>query len=355
MITVGMSGGVDSSVSAWLLTQTHSDVQGVFMHNWEEDGRGECRADQDRRDALMMCASLNIPFSSRNFAKEYKEHVFQEFLDGYARGVTPNPDILCNREVKFKVFLDDCLKNGADKIATGHYVRHEQKNGRSLLLRGVDPNKDQSYFLHAINQTALSHAVFPIGHLHKTEVRKLAEREGLVTAYKKDSTGICFIGEQDFKSFLKKYLPATDGDIVNEQGDKIGRHHGALYYTVGQRAPIGGVKGCDASLPWFVLEKDVGQNKLIVGQGHHHPRLYQTHLETSVASWIDDNPPSSSFEGEVQIRHLGEAIPAKIIVKNTGGLDIQLKTPHYAAALGQSAVVYQGDICLGGGEITKAE
>lgn len=353
MIAVGVSGGVDSSVAALLLREEHKNVRGVFMHNWEED-TGECRADMDRKDALRVCAALDIPFSSRNFSKEYKEQVFREFLDGYSRGTTPNPDILCNREVKFKVFLDDCLAQGDDFIATGHYVRKSERNNRSVLLRGVDPGKDQSYFLHAITHDALSRSLFPIGHLPKSEVRALAEKAGLVTARKKDSTGICFIGEQDFKTFLKQYLPAQEGQVVNEDGRVVGRHAGALYYTTGQRAPIGGVKGCDANIPWFILAKDVAANRLVVGQGHDHPALIHNHIQTNAFSWIDGRPPSTSFEGEVQVRHLGEALPALITCNDDGGVSIQMTAPHRAASIGQSAVVYQGDVCLGGGEITSA-
>lgn len=354
MIAVGVSGGVDSSVSALLLAKEHTDVRGVFMHNWEDDGTGECRADVDRRDALRVCAAIGIPFASRNFAKEYKENVFAEFLEGYARGVTPNPDILCNREVKFKVFLEDCLNEGAEFIATGHYVRKGQAKGRSLLLRGVDPSKDQSYFLHAITHDALSRALFPIGHLPKSQVRTIAEEAGLVTARKKDSTGICFIGEQDFKTFLRRYLPAQDGEVVTEDGRVVGTHGGALYYTVGQRAPIGGVKGCDASVPWFVLHKDVANNRLVVGQGHDHPALVHDTIVAERFSWIDGRPPSSSFEGEVQVRHLGQALPARIDVRDDGTVRMSMHRAHRAAAIGQSAVVYQGDVCLGGGEIVQA-
>ena len=354
MIAVGVSGGVDSSVSALLLKEQGLDVRGVFMHNWEDDGNGPCRAEADRMDALRVCAALDIPFATRNFAKHYRDHVFQEFLDGYARGITPNPDILCNREVKFKVFLDDCLDMGADQIATGHYVRKESINGRDVLLRGVDPTKDQSYFLHAISYTGLSRAIFPIGHLPKSEVRRLAAASGLITARKKDSTGICFIGEQDFKTFLSKYLPAQSGDVVTENGVVVGRHAGALYYTVGQRAPIGGVKGHDASIPWFVLDKDVANNRLIVGQGHDHPKLIHNYLAVEDFSWIDGQPPATTFEAQVQIRHLGEAIDCDVVVSDAGKVSMKCRAPHRAAALGQSAVLYQGDVCLGGGPIAFA-
>lgn len=353
MIIVGVSGGVDSSVSALLLKQKYAEVKGVFMHNWEDDGNGECRAEQDRLDALRVCAKLGVPFASRNFAKQYKEEVFAHFLDGYKRGITPNPDILCNREVKFKVFLDDALAQGADKIATGHYVQKGMRKNRAVLLRGHDSGKDQSYFLHAITHDALMRSEFPIGHLEKKVVRALAEEAGLVTANKKDSTGICFIGEQDFTTFLSRYLPAQPGDIVDESGRVIGQHGGALYYTTGQRAGIGGVKGADSSLPWFILEKDVVSNTLVAGQGRNHPKLIHSHLEVRNFSWIDGTPPASSFEGEVQIRHLGEALPAKVVCLDDGSVIMDLLASHWAAALGQSAVIYQGEICLGGGEITK--
>ena len=354
MIAVGVSGGVDSSVSALLLAQQGHDVRGVFMHNWEDDGSGLCRADEDRRDALRVCAALGIGFSSRNFAAQYRDQVFAQFLDGYAKGFTPNPDILCNREVKFKVFLDDCLAQGADQIATGHYVQKEYRNDQAVLLRGADPSKDQSYFLHAITHQALDKAVFPIGHLPKSKVRELAATHNLVTARKKDSTGICFIGEQDFKSFLARYLPATAGDIVTEDGRIIGQHHGALYYTVGQRAPVGGVRGHDATMPWFILDKDVANNRLVAGQGHDHPRLIHSHLLVEEMSWIAGHPPASSFEAQVQIRHLGQAIDCQVTVQDNGQLDIFCASPHRAAAKGQSAVLYQGNRCLGGGPISDA-
>lgn len=348
MIVLGVSGGVDSSVCAVLLKKQNQDVRGVFMNNWE-DGGPECRAEEDRLDALRVCGMLGIPFSTRNFAQNYKEQVFAQFLDGYKKGFTPNPDILCNREVKFKVFLDDALASGADQIATGHYARMEMRSGQAVLLRGVDPKKDQSYFLHAITQDALCRAVFPLGHLTKTEVRALAQEHGLLNAKKKDSTGICFIGEQDFKTFLKSYLPAHTGEIVTEKGQVVGRHEGALYYTVGQRAPVGGVKGA-SSLPWFILRKDVQSNTLVVGQGADHPSLNLTSLRLSELSWIAGHPPASSFEAEIQIRHLGETRRAQVHVKDDLAM-VTLDAPHFAAAQGQYGVLYQNDVCLGGGVI----
>lgn len=349
MIVVGMSGGVDSSVSALLLSNKSTPIKGVFMHNWEEDG-GECRADEDRKDALLICSRLLIPFSTRNFSSQYMENVFKEFLDGYKNGFTPNPDILCNREVKFKVFLNDAISMGASHIATGHYVQKEQMGNSFALLRGVDKTKDQSYFLHAITQEALQRSIFPIGHLPKEKVRAIAMENNLVTASKRDSTGICFIGQKDFKSFLSSYLPAKKGLITTVDGKAVGEHQGALYYTQGQRAPVGGVKG-HSDAPWFILEKNVEENILIVGQGKDHPLLNPSTIQARDVSWINKTPPSSSFTCQVQVRHLGQAIDADVKVLDDGKVNISLSTPHFAPAKGQSAVFYDGDICLGGGPI----
>lgn len=348
MIIAGMSGGVDSSVAALLLKQAGETVHGVFMKNWEDDP--ECRADADRMDALRICASLDIPFSSRNFAATYRDQVFSEFLRGYARGFTPNPDILCNREVKFKVFLQDALSQGARGIATGHYASKDVVNGRARLLRGMDPGKDQSYFLCAVTSAALDFVEFPIGHLPKSQVRAIAAEAGLLTAAKKDSTGICFIGEQDFKTFLAQYLPASSGEIVDEAGRVLGTHAGALYYTIGQRAPLGGVKGATGE-GWFVLEKDVVNNRLVVGQGSCHPRLMANGLTTSEASWVAGVPPASSFTGEIQVRHLGAAEPAQIHVQDDGTVRVAFDQVVRAIAPGQMAAIYQGEVCLGGAEI----
>lgn len=347
MISLGVSGGVDSSVCAVLLKERGLPVRGVFMNNWE--GGAACRAEQDRLDALRVCASQGIPFSTRNFAQQYKDQVFAQFLDGYKNGHTPNPDILCNREVKFKVFLQDCLDNGATHVATGHYARVHHDNNRAYLLRGKDPSKDQSYFLHAVPEHALRHAVFPLGDMLKTEVRQIAHKHNLVNASKKDSTGICFIGEQDFKTFLAKYLPAQEGHIQTEKGDVVGRHVGALYYTIGQRAPLGGIKGFEP-LPWFVLDKDVTNNVLVVGQGKDHPMLNRATFNVVDLSFVAGHSPSTEFDCEVQIRHLGEAIPAKVRMTDTGAI-VHLARAHWGAAKGQYAVMYQGDLCLGGGVI----
>jgi tRNA-specific 2-thiouridylase len=352
MIAVGVSGGVDSSVAALLLKRAGHDVRGIFMHNWETNDPA-CRAEADRLDALRVCAALDIPFSTLNFADTYKREVFARFLEDYARGITPNPDVLCNREVKFKVFLDAALAAGAQYVATGHYARKARVGDRWALLRAVDPSKDQSYFLQAITQSALAHAMFPLGALPKVQVRHLAAEAGLVTAKKKDSTGICFIGEQDFKTFLSRYLPAQPGQIVDESGRVLGQHPGALYYTAGQRAPLGGVKGA-ADQPWFVLAKDVANNRLVVGQGADHPRLMASGLATAPASWIAGDPPSDQFDAQVQIRHLGQAHPARVEVRSDGTLSVRFQDPVRAVAAGQAAAIYQGDVCLGGAEIAQA-
>jgi tRNA-specific 2-thiouridylase len=349
MIVCGMSGGVDSSVTAWLLKERGTQVHGVFMRNWD-NGDPKCHADADRVDALRVCASLNVPFGVMDFQVAYREQVFQAFLDGYARGVTPNPDILCNREVKFGVFLEAVLATGASHLATGHYARKAERAGRPVLLRAVDRNKDQSYFLSAINERALSYAQFPLGELTKPQVRDLARHAGLMTAQKKDSTGICFIGERNFREFLSGYLPAQPGNVVDDEGNVLGTHEGALYYTVGQRAAVGGQKGRPQG-SWFISEKMVATNTLVAVLGHDHPALLSTHARVSDPSWIWGSPPSSRFTGEVQLKHLGEAHAATIDVDSNGGVSINFDAPVRAAAPGQQAVFYQGDLCLGGGEL----
>jgi tRNA-specific 2-thiouridylase len=349
MIVCGMSGGVDSSVAAYLLAQRGEQVNGVFMRNWDE-GDPECRAEQDRMDALRVCASLNIPFRVMDFSSVYRQQVFQSFLDGYARGTTPNPDILCNREVKFGVFLDAVLSTGAERLATGHYARKATRQGRAVLLRAVDPSKDQSYFLSAIDGQALARAEFPLGELPKSQVRQIAREAGLLTAGKKDSTGICFIGERDFKDFLARYLPAQPGPIVDLDGRQVGTHQGALYYTVGQRAPVGGIKGGQAG-PWFIARKLVAQNTLVIVPGTHHPDLMSSQALTDTAHWIAGAPPAAVFDCQVQLRHLGQAHAARVRVGDDGRAHIEFQEPVRAVAPGQQAVFYQDDLCLGGGEL----
>lgn len=349
MIVCGMSGGVDSSVAAYLLAQRGEQVNGVFMRNWDE-GDPECRAEQDRMDALRVCASLNIPFRVMDFSAVYRQQVFQSFLDGYACGTTPNPDILCNREVKFGVFLDAVITAGAERLATGHYARKGMRQGRAVLMRAADPSKDQSYFLSAISGEALARAEFPLGELPKSQVRQIARDAGLLTATKKDSTGICFIGERDFKEFLARYLPAQPGPIVDLAGRTVGRHQGALYYTVGQRAPVGGMKGAEPG-PWFIAHKRVVDNTLVIVPGSDHPALMSTQATTSVAHWIAGNPPGSAFDCQVQLRHLGQPHDARVSVDNDGRAHIDFSEPARAVAAGQQAVFYQDEVCLGSGEL----
>lgn len=350
MIVCGVSGGVDSSVAAMLLAQSGQQVEGVFMRNWAENDP-QCRAEQDRQDALRVCAKLGIPFRGVDFSEVYRRQVFQALIDGYERGITPNPDILCNREVKFGVFLDHVLSRGAAGLATGHYARRGTHKGKAVLLRAVDRSKDQSYFLSEVSSQALEYVQFPLGELPKTQVRELARQGGLLTAEKKDSTGICFIGERDFKQFLASYLPAQAGDIVDQDGNKIGSHPGALYYTIGQRAPVGGVRNGPAG-PWFIVSKDVRANILVAVPGIDHPDLYSTQANTQRAHWIAGDPPRGVFRGQVQLRHLGQAHEAQIRVLDDGTTSIAFDEPVRALAAGQQAVFYDNDLCLGGAQLT---
>ncbi|MCB1827999.1 MAG: tRNA 2-thiouridine(34) synthase MnmA, partial [Coxiellaceae bacterium] len=290
-IIVGMSGGVDSSVAAWLLKQQGHDVTGVFMQNWQADNDDpHCTAEQDLTDARAVADKIGIPLKTVSFANEYWDRVFQYFLDEYAAARTPNPDILCNKEIKFKAFLDYALDAGADAIATGHYVRRGAANGHYQLLRGLDNNKDQSYFLYTLQQHALAHALFPVGELEKSEVRRIAQDVGLITHNKKDSTGICFIGERKFKQFLNEYLLARPGKIVTPKGDVIGEHAGLMFYTLGQRQGlnIGGLKHYPEA-PWYVLAKNIPNNELIAGQDHNHPLLMHHDLTCNQVHWISDD------------------------------------------------------------------
>lgn len=349
MIVCGISGGVDSSVAARLMINNGHEVQGVFMRNWVENDP-QCRAEQDRLDAVRVCAKLGIEFRIMDFSRTYREQVFQALVDGYARGITPNPDILCNREVKFGAFLDKVIASGAQGLATGHYARREFRAGKAVLLRAIDTSKDQSYFLSQVSSQALEYVHFPLGVLSKSQVREIARREGMVTAEKKDSTGICFIGERDFKEFLSNYLPAQQGEILDQAGRKIGHHPGALYYTVGQRAPVGGVKN-GPSGPWFIVAKDVATNTLVAVPGHDHPSLLSTRAGTGKAHWIAGDPPSTRFDCQVQLRHLGKAYPASVCVRDGGEVEIDFHEPVRAVAPGQQAVFYLNELCLGGAEL----
>ncbi|MBT3179576.1 MAG: tRNA 2-thiouridine(34) synthase MnmA [Candidatus Marinimicrobia bacterium] len=352
-ITVGMSGGVDSAVAASILVEQGYEVEGLFMKNWEDDSK-YCSAEEDYKDALQVCDVLGIPLRSVNFAKEYWDRVFQNFLDEYKAGRTPNPDILCNTEIKFKEFLNYAKDLGADKIATGHYVRNQKLNGKIELLKGLDPGKDQSYFLYRLNQEQISTALFPIGNLEKSNVRARAEKLGFDIFDKKDSTGICFIGERDFKEFLQQYLPAQPGIMKTSDGTKVGEHDGLMYYTLGQRKGlgIGGGHG-DGDGPWYVLDKDLTNNELIVGRGHTHAGLYQRCLTASNIHWISGEAPTSeNLMGK--IRYRAQDANCRITNLNDTEISVEFEDPRFAIAPGQSVVFYNGDVCLGGAIIDKA-
>ena len=349
-IVVGMSGGVDSAVSALLLKRAGHDVIGVFMKNWEEkDDEGVCTATADWQDVQACCEKIDIPYYSVNFAKEYRERVFSLFLDEYRKGRTPNPDVLCNREIKFKAFLDFAMKLGAERLATGHFCRLREEADGVKLLRGVDTNKDQSYFLYMLTQPPLRRAVFPVGGLTKGEVRALAEEAGLPVAKKRDSTGVCFIGERDFKPFLQGFLPAQPGPMVTEAGETIGRHDGLMYYTLGQRRGlgIGGQKGGDGGR-WFVIEKDLKNNRLVVAQGEDSPRLYTTHCRASQATWVAGRAPAASFDCTAKYRYRQPDQRVHVETDGNGGLLVTAYEPQRAVTPGQSVVLYDGEVCLGG-------
>ena len=354
-VVVGMSGGVDSSVAAWLLRERGESLAGLFMQNWDEDAGGECRAEDDRRDALKVCGQLGIPFLARNFAADYWAGVFETFLAEYRAGRTPNPDVLCNREIKFKTFLDEARALGAEKIATGHYARVDKFDGRWRLLRGVDTSKDQSYFLHQLGQDQLAATVFPVGELPKSEVRAIAERLGLATARKKDSTGICFIGERDFRAFLAQYIAITPGEIVDPDGVVLGRHDGIAFYTLGQREGlhVGGVRGRPQA-PWFVVGKQAAKNRLVVDQGDS-PLLRSTRLRSEAMHWIAGEPPGFPLRCEAQTRYRQPPQACTVSPRDDGGIDVAFDAPQRAVTPGQSVVLYRGDECLGGAVIAATD
>ena len=350
-VIVGMSGGVDSSVSAYLLMQQGYQVEGLFMKNWDEDdGTEYCTAKEDLADAQQVCDTLGIHLHQANFAAEYWDNVFEHFLAEYKAGRTPNPDILCNREIKFKAFLEYAKVLGADLIATGHYVRRGERDGETVLLKGLDNNKDQSYFLHAVGSDEIAMTLFPVGELEKPEVRRIAEANNLVTASKKDSTGICFIGERRFKDFLQQYLPAQPGRIETPDGDDIGEHHGLMYHTLGQRQGlgIGGLKDYPDA-PWFVAGKDLTRNVLIAVQGKNHPLLFKDWLTTTDVFWVNQ-PISEPLRCKAKVRYR-QADQDCIIEPTDSGYRVVFDQPQRAVTPGQSVVFYLDDICLGGGVI----
>jgi len=355
-VIVGMSGGVDSSVSALLLQERGYHVEGLFMKNWnEDDGTEYCTAAADLMDAVAVCQKLGIYLHTANFAKQYRENVFEHFLREYKAGRTPNPDVLCNREIKFKVFLDFADKLGADYIGTGHYAQKVTRNGQTCLYKGLDPDKDQSYFLHAVSGREFARTLFPIGELQKSQVRKIAEENELVTHDKKDSTGICFIGERRFKDFLQTYLPAQPGDIVTTEGEVIGQHQGLMFHTIGQRQGlgIGGIAGAKEQA-WYVAGKSLDDNQLIVVQGGQHELLFTDSLTASQLHWVNNEPPASNFRCAAKTRYRQIDQECEVLVKPGQTLDISFDLAQRAVTPGQSVVLYDGDICLGGGIIERA-
>jgi tRNA-specific 2-thiouridylase len=351
-IVVGLSGGVDSSVAAFLLQEQGYDVECIFMKNWEDDDNEICSSANDYNDALEVCEILGLPLHSVNFSNEYWDKVFAHFLEEYKAGRTPNPDVLCNREIKFKAFLDYALQLGISKIATGHYANVKETPSGFQLLKGIDRNKDQSYFLYMLSKKPLSKSTFPIGKIKKQEVRKLAKKAGLPIAEKKDSTGICFIGERNFRQFIERYLPEQPGDIVSNEGEKVGTHNGLMYYTIGQRKGlgIGGGHG-KSNLPWYVIEKIMDKNILIVCQGNDHPLLYSNIITASQLHWISGAAPDEGKQLAAKIRYRQKDKICRIEPVNGDSAIIYFEEPVFAAAPGQSVVLYDGEICLGGGII----
>ena len=368
-VVVGLSGGVDSAVTAHLLKQQGHEVIGIFMKNWEDDDDSEyCSSNVDFVDAAAVADVLGIEIEHVNFAADYKDRVFSEFVREYQAGRTPNPDILCNAEIKFKSFLDHAMRVGAEKIATGHYarVRLNEATGRHELLKGLDPSKDQSYFLHRLNQAQLSKTLFPVGELHKTEVRRIAEEIGLPNAKKKDSTGICFIGERPFREFLNRYISKEPGPIKDPSGRTIGKHVGLSFYTLGQRQGlgIGGIKtkgaqrGGGEHTPWFVARKDIPNNTLWVVQGHDHPWLLSPQLQATDVSWCAGRAPApGAYAAKTRYRQADAPCTYRTLPAAEGqaGFELDFSEQQWAVTPGQSAVLYDGEVCLGGGVIASRQ
>ncbi len=351
-VIVGMSGGVDSSVSAYLLQQQGYRVEGLFMKNWEEDdGTEYCTAKEDLADAQSVCDRLGITLHTANFSSEYWDNVFEHFLEEYRDGRTPNPDVLCNKEIKFKAFLEYAQELGADLIATGHYVQRSDDSGPTHLLKGLDNNKDQSYFLCEVSEDSLKHALFPVGSLRKAEVREIAGKLQLATHDKKDSTGICFIGERKFKDFLETYLPAQPGDIESVDGDLVGRHAGLMYYTLGQRQGlgIGGIRNRPEA-PWYVVKKDLERNVLIVSQGNESEDLFSNELIAKAPHWINIEAPDMPLQCSAKIRYrqADQACQVESLSDAEGRIKVTFEQPQRAVTPGQYAVFYAGARCLGG-------
>ncbi|MDD3517058.1 MAG: tRNA 2-thiouridine(34) synthase MnmA [Chromatiales bacterium] len=353
-VFVGLSGGVDSSVAALLLLRAGYEVEGLFMKNWVDAEDEVCTAAQDLEDARAVCDRLGIPLHTVNFAPEYWDRVFEHFLYEYRAGRTPNPDVLCNREIKFRAFLDHALRLGADHIATGHYARLQRRGTEVVLLKGIDPAKDQSYFLNALSQEQLARVLFPVGELHKASVRRLAAEAGLPTHAKKDSTGICFIGERRFRAFLERFIPARPGDIVDTEGHVVGRHHGVMYYTFGQREGlgIGGVHGAP-ELPWYVVDKDVTANRLVVAQGHEHPLLFHDELVAGETNWIAGTCPVLPMSCTAKVRYRQADQDCRVEARDDGRLRVVFDRPQRAVTPGQYVVFYRDDVCLGGAVIEE--
>jgi tRNA-specific 2-thiouridylase len=353
-VVVGMSGGVDSSVAALLLKRGGHEVTGLFMKNWEDDDDDAyCSTRQDLIDAAAAADVIGIDLEAVNFAAEYKDRVFADFLREYSAGRTPNPDVLCNAEIKFKAFLDHAMRLGAEKIATGHYARVEASGASFRLLRGTDSGKDQSYFLHRLTQEQLARVLFPVGALRKAEVRRIAQEAGLPNHAKKDSTGICFIGERPFREFLNRYLPKVPGRIVDEKGRTLGEHIGLAFYTIGQRKGIGiGGRAGAANDAWYVAQKRLAENELVVVQGHDHPLLMKKSLHAADASWISGASPPAPSAHTAKTRYRQTDAECLLEEVSDGEIDVGFASPQWAVTPGQSVVLYDREVCLGGGIIT---